>query len=165
MSYIHLFLSPSKDFRAFMWYFFYTFCGILWSLWAFAAFMALYRSIRFVSLFHHFKWLISCISWHERWEILRPSNIRNRCEWFRIHHWSGWSLENLEWLEQGQSKNNSILSKKIPILKLPRFLPNRIGGEKSRQFQSWIFFDWMELFLYCLGSRFFSANTYVHSLY
>ena len=25
----------------------------------------------------------------------------------------------------------------IPILKLPHFLPHRIGGEKVRQFQSW----------------------------
>ena len=40
-------------------------------------------------------------------------------------------------LEQRQNKNDSIQSKIIPILKLPRFSPHRIGGEKARQFQSW----------------------------
>ena len=37
-------------------------------------------------------------------------------------------------LEQRQYKNDSIQSKLIPILKLPRFFS---GDEKARQFQSW----------------------------
>ena len=40
-------------------------------------------------------------------------------------------------LEQRQNKNDSIQSKIIPILKLPHFFPQRIGDEKTRQFQSW----------------------------
>ena len=47
-------------------------------------------------------------------------------------------------LEQRLKKNDSIQSKMIPILKLPRFFPRRIGGEKARQFQTWNFF-WNEL--------------------
>ena len=43
-------------------------------------------------------------------------------------------------LEQRQNKNDSIQSKIIPILKLPRFLSHRIGDEKVRQFQSWNYF-------------------------
>ena len=39
-------------------------------------------------------------------------------------------------LEQRQDKNDSIQSKIIPILKLPRFFPHRLGGEKARQIQS-----------------------------
>ena len=35
-------------------------------------------------------------------------------------------------LEQRQNKNDSIQSKIIPILKLPRFFPLRIGSEKPR---------------------------------
>ena len=31
-------------------------------------------------------------------------------------------------------------SKIVPILKLPRFLPHRLGGEKERQFQNWNYF-------------------------
>ena len=50
----------------------------------------------------------------------------------------------LKLLEQRQNKNDSIQSKIIPILKLTLFFPHRIGG---------IIFYWMELFLYCLGSR------------
>ena len=37
-------------------------------------------------------------------------------------------------LEQRQYKNDSIQSKIIPILKLARFFPHCIGGEKERQF-------------------------------
>ena len=40
----------------------------------------------------------------------------------------------IPFLEQRQNKNNSIQSKMIPILKLPRFSPYRIDGEKARQF-------------------------------
>ena len=36
-------------------------------------------------------------------------------------------------LEQIQNKNDSIQLKMIPILKLPRFSPHRLGGEKARQ--------------------------------
>ena len=43
-------------------------------------------------------------------------------------------------LELRQYKNNSIQSKRIPILKLPGNVPHRIGGEKARQFQSWHYF-------------------------
>ena len=43
-------------------------------------------------------------------------------------------------LEQRQHKNDSIQSKIIPILKLARFFPHCIGGEKGRQFQSWNYF-------------------------
>ena len=51
-------------------------------------------------------------------------------------------------LEQRQSKNNSILSKIIPILKLTALfaIPNMWWKSVG------IIFDWMELFLYCLGS-------------
>ena len=38
-------------------------------------------------------------------------------------------------VEQRQSKNGSIQSKIIPRLKLPLVSPDRIGGEKARQFQ------------------------------
>ena len=37
-------------------------------------------------------------------------------------------------------------------MKLPRFLPHRIVGEKARQFQNCFFLDWMESFLYFLSS-------------
>ena len=43
-------------------------------------------------------------------------------------------------LEQRQYKNDSIQSKKIPILNLPRFFPRRLGDEKERQFQNRNFF-------------------------
>ena len=43
-------------------------------------------------------------------------------------------------LEQRQYKNDSIQSKITPILKLARFFPHCIGGEKERQFQSWNYF-------------------------
>ena len=43
-------------------------------------------------------------------------------------------------IEQRQNKNNSIQSEIIPILKLPLFSPDRIGGEKARQFQTWNYF-------------------------
>ena len=43
-------------------------------------------------------------------------------------------------LEQRQNKNDSIQSKIIPILKLPRFFPHRLGGEKARQIQGWNYF-------------------------
>ena len=39
-------------------------------------------------------------------------------------------------LEQRQNKKDSIQSKIIPRLKLPLFSPDRIGGEKARQFQT-----------------------------
>ena len=57
-------------------------------------------------------------------------------------------------LEQRQYKNDSIQSKISPILKLARFFPHYIGGEKERQFQSWNYFrlNAMESFLYCLSS-------------
>ena len=42
-------------------------------------------------------------------------------------------------LELRQYKDNSIQSKIIPILKLPRFLPRCVSDEKERQFQDWIF--------------------------
>ena len=51
-------------------------------------------------------------------------------------------------LKQRQNKNDSIQSKIIPILKLPRFFPYRIGGEKGRQFQTWIFLtEWSRLYI------------------
>ena len=41
-------------------------------------------------------------------------------------------LNNLSFaLEQRQNKNDSIQLEIIPILKLPLFSPDRIGGEKS----------------------------------
>ena len=43
----------------------------------------------------------------------------------------------LNLLEQRQNKNDSIQSKRIPILNLSGFFPHRIGGEKERQIQSW----------------------------
>ena len=43
-------------------------------------------------------------------------------------------------LEQRQNKNDSIQSEIIPILKLPLFFPDRIGGEKAWQFQTWNYF-------------------------
>ena len=47
-----------------------------------------------------------------------------------------------EALQQRQCKKDSIQSKIILALKLPRFFPHLLlGGEKARQFQSWIFFD------------------------
>ena len=42
-------------------------------------------------------------------------------------------------LEQRQEKNDSIPTKLIPVLKLSRFFPTRIGGKKERQFQNWNF--------------------------
>ena len=46
-------------------------------------------------------------------------------------------------IEQRQYKNDSIQSKIIPVLKLLRFFPYRLGGEKARQFQNWNFFtEW-----------------------
>ena len=44
-------------------------------------------------------------------------------------------------LEQKQYKKDSIQLKTIPILKLPHFSPQGIGGEKARQFSK------LELFL------------------
>ena len=44
-------------------------------------------------------------------------------------------------LEQRQNKNDSIQSKIIPMLKLPRFILHRTGGEKARQFKVGIIFD------------------------
>ena len=43
-------------------------------------------------------------------------------------------------LEQRQNKNDSNQLEIIPILKLPLFSPDRIGGEKVRQFQTWNYF-------------------------
>ena len=43
-------------------------------------------------------------------------------------------------LELRQHKNDSIQSKKIPILKLPHFLSPTRRGKKERQFQNWNFF-------------------------
>ena len=43
-------------------------------------------------------------------------------------------------LEQRQNKNDSIQPKIIPILKLPRFFPHRLGGEKARQIQGWNYY-------------------------
>ena len=43
-------------------------------------------------------------------------------------------------LEPRQYKNDSIQSTIIPILKLARFFPYCLGGEKERQFQSWNYF-------------------------
>ena len=40
-------------------------------------------------------------------------------------------------LEQRKNKNDSIQSEMIPILKLSLFSPDRIGGKKARQFQTW----------------------------
>ena len=37
--------------------------------------------------------------------------------------------------------NDSIQSKIIPVLKLPHFFSRRVGHEKERQSQNWIFFD------------------------
>ena len=37
--------------------------------------------------------------------------------------------ENNRLLDQRQNKNDSIQTKTIPILKLPRFSPRQIGGE------------------------------------
>ena len=45
----------------------------------------------------------------------------------------------LDTLEQRKDKNDSILTKIIPVLKLPRFFPRCIGGKKERQFQKWNF--------------------------
>ena len=49
-------------------------------------------------------------------------------------------LTRLIRLEQRQYKNDSIQSKIVPILKLARFIPHCLGGEKERQFQSWNYF-------------------------
>ena len=52
-------------------------------------------------------------------------------------------------LEQRQYKNNSIQSKKIPVLILPRFFPRRVGDEKERQFQNWTFFtEWSRSYIF-----------------
>ena len=40
-------------------------------------------------------------------------------------------------LEKRQDKNDSIPTKIIPVLKLPRFFPRRLGGEKERPLQNW----------------------------
>ena len=48
-------------------------------------------------------------------------------------------------LEQRQYKNDSIQSKIILILNLPRCFPYRIGGEKTRQFQNRNYF-WLKFF-------------------
>ena len=48
-------------------------------------------------------------------------------------------ISHLE-LEQRQYKNDSILSKIIPILKLARFYTNYTGREKVRQIQNWNYF-------------------------
>ena len=63
-----------------------------------------------------------------------------------------WYISSLENLEPRQYKNDSIQSKIFPVLKLPHLFSRRVGDEKERQFQNWIFFDWMEFFLYCLSS-------------
>ena len=43
-------------------------------------------------------------------------------------------------LEQKQNKNDSIQSKIIPTLKLPRFFTTYMVREKARQFQNWNYF-------------------------
>ena len=48
--------------------------------------------------------------------------------------------KNLKDLEQRQNINDLIQSKIIPRLKLPLFSPDRIGGEKARQFLTWNYF-------------------------
>ena len=45
----------------------------------------------------------------------------------------------MTYVEQRQDKNDSIESKIIPILKLTRFFPHRIGGEKGGNFKIRIF--------------------------
>ena len=52
-----------------------------------------------------------------------------------------------ETLELRQYKNDSIQSKKIPVLKLPRLFPRCISDEKERQFQNQIFFRLNEVVL------------------
>ena len=61
--------------------------------------------------------------------------------------------EDAKTLEQKQYKKESIQSKIILVLKLPRFFPRRKGGEKAGQFQNWILFYFMESVLYCLSSK------------
>ena len=43
-------------------------------------------------------------------------------------------------LELRQYKNNSIQSKKIPVLKLPLFFISYTAKKKARQFQNWNYF-------------------------
>ena len=50
-------------------------------------------------------------------------------------------VRSLKVVELREYKNNSIQSKKNPILNLPRFFPGRVGDEKDRQFQNRIFFS------------------------
>ena len=63
------------------------------------------------------------------------------------------SNSSLKWqtleLEQRQNKRDSIQSKIIPILKLARFFPHHVGGEKARQIQSWNYFltDWSHSYI------------------
>ena len=45
----------------------------------------------------------------------------------------------MQTLEQRQDKNDTIPTKMIQVLKLPRLFPHRIGGDKERQFQNWNF--------------------------
>ena len=52
-------------------------------------------------------------------------------------------------------KNDSIKSKNMPILKLPRFFSRRVINwwvKNGGKFKAGNFFDWIELFLYCLTS-------------
>ena len=58
------------------------------------------------------------------------------------------------YLEQRQNNNDSIQSKIIPMLKLLRFFPHRIAGEKNAAISKLeSFFVSIESFLYCLSSR------------
>ena len=56
-------------------------------------------------------------------------------------------------LEQRQYKNDSIQSKVIPTLNLPRFSTTYTVREKGGNFKIGVIFDWMESFLFCLCSR------------
>ena len=56
-------------------------------------------------------------------------------------------------LELRQYKNDSIQSKKIPILKLPLFSSPIRQRKKSGNFKTGTFLDWMQSFLYCLSSN------------
>ena len=49
-----------------------------------------------------------------------------------------WDLKQI--LEPRQYKNDSIQSKTIPTLKLPRFFTGYMVREKARQFQKWSYF-------------------------
>ena len=48
-----------------------------------------------------------------------------------------WLSSALPVLELEQHKNEYVQSKKIPVLKLPRFFRRCIGDEQERQFQNW----------------------------